>query len=47
MTTPVLDPRVVLQGTRRSIVWILGLGAFGLAFSLTTTAAYLPPLQAE
>src|SRR2546430_14223595 len=24
--------------------WILGLGAFGLAFSLTTTAAYLPPL---
>jgi MFS family permease len=24
--------------------WVLGLGAFGLAFSLTTTAAYLPPL---
>ena len=24
--------------------WILGLGAFGLAFSLTTTSAYLPPL---
>ena len=23
---------------------ILGLGAFGLAFSITTTAAYLPPL---
>ena len=29
---------------RRGIVWILGLGAFGLAFSITTTAAYLPPL---
>ena len=25
-------------------VWMLALGAFGLAFSLTTTAAYLPPL---
>jgi MFS family permease len=30
--------------TRRGTVWVLGLGAFGLAFSLTTTAAYLPPL---
>ena len=28
----------------RHLVWILGLGAFGLAFSITTTAAYLPPL---
>jgi MFS family permease len=25
-------------------VWTLGLGAFGLAFALTITAAYLPPL---
>ena len=25
----------------------LGLGAFGLAFSITTTAAYLPPLLDE
>ena len=32
-------------GARRTI-WVLGLGAFGLAFSLTTTAAYLPPLRA-
>src|SRR5256885_10097230 len=24
--------------------WLLGLGAFGLALSLTTTSAYLPPL---
>jgi MFS family permease len=28
--------------TRRGLVWILGLGAFGLAFSITTTATYLP-----
>jgi MFS family permease len=28
---------------RRSLYWKLGLGAFGLAFSITTTAAYLPP----
>ena len=25
-------------------MWTLGLGAFGLAFSITTTSAYLPPL---
>jgi MFS family permease len=30
--------------TRLGLVWTLGLGAFGLAFSLTVTAAYLPPL---
>jgi MFS family permease len=35
-----------MQG-RRGLVWILGLGAFGLAFSITTTAAYLPPLLAR
>jgi MFS family permease len=28
----------------RSLFWLLGLGAFGLAFSITTTAAYLPPI---
>ncbi len=33
-----------LHAVRRSLFWILGLGAFGLAFSITTTAAYLPPL---
>jgi MFS family permease len=32
---------------RHGLVWILGLGAFGLAFSITTTAAYLPPLLEE
>ncbi len=30
--------------TRKGLSWILGLGAFGLAFSITTTAAYLPKL---
>src|SRR5438105_5964208 len=29
---------------RRRLFWTLGLGAFGLAFSITTTAAYLPLL---
>jgi MFS family permease len=29
---------------RRGLVWALGLGAFGLAWSVTTVAAYLPPL---
>ena len=29
---------------RRGLPWVLGLGAFGLALSLTTTSAYLPPL---
>lgn len=33
--------------TRGATVWLLGLGAFGLAFAITTTAAYLPPLLAE
>jgi len=35
---------VPLPLPRRRLPWLLGLGAFGLAFSLTTTAAYLPPL---
>jgi MFS family permease len=35
---------IPLPVQRRGLVWILGLGAFGLAFSLTTTAAYLPLL---
>ena len=32
---------------RKRLVWILGLGAFGLAFSISTTAAYLPPVLAR
>jgi MFS family permease len=35
---------VRLPHRQRGLAWILGFGAFGLAFSLTTTAAYLPPL---
>jgi MFS family permease len=31
----------------RKLVWSLGLGAFGLAWSITTVAAYLPPLLGE
>jgi MFS family permease len=29
---------------QRRLIWVLGLGAFGLAWSITTVAAYLPPL---
>jgi MFS family permease len=32
---------------QRGLVWTLGLGAFGLAFALTVTAAYLPPILGE
>jgi MFS family permease len=35
---------VPLPQRNRGLAWLLGLGAFGLAFSLTTTSAYLPPL---
>jgi maltose/moltooligosaccharide transporter len=30
-----------------TLLWILGLGAFGLAWSITTVAAYLPPVLEE
>jgi MFS family permease len=43
-TTRASDALVALPQVRRRLIWTLGLGAFGLAFSLTTTAAYLPPL---
>src|ERR671936_129383 len=29
---------------RRTLFWTLGLGAFGLAFSITTTSVALPPI---
>ena len=45
MSTARAERRVVpLPWMRRGLVWTLGLGAFGLAFSITTTAAYLPPI---
>jgi MFS family permease len=40
--TTAIERRAPAVGTR--LIWALGLGAFGLAFSITTTAAYLPPL---
>ena len=43
-TTSASDALVGLPGVQRRLFWALGLGAFGLAFSLTTTAAYLGPL---
>src|ERR671922_2438313 len=33
-----------LEQPLRGLIWSLGLGAFGLAWSITTVAAYLPPL---
>ena len=40
-----LPARIIpLPVQRRGLTWLLGLGAFGLALSLTTTSAYLPPL---
>ena len=38
------ETKKLLAPTHRTLLWTLGLGAFGLAFSITTTAAYLPPL---
>src|SRR5919198_5792033 len=35
---------VPLPERTRGLDWVLGLGAFGLALSLPTTSAYLPPL---
>jgi MFS family permease len=43
-TTSASQALVPLLPVKRRLFWTLGLGAFGLAFSLTTTAAYLPPL---
>jgi MFS family permease len=39
----VADAPPVPAGQRR-LIWVLGLGAFGLAWSITTVAAYVPPL---
>jgi MFS family permease len=43
-TTSSSQALVAVPETGRRLMWSLGLGAFGLAFSITTTAAYLPPL---
>jgi MFS family permease len=39
-----LERPAIGGSTRTRLIWTLGLGAFGLAFSLTVMAAYLPPL---
>jgi MFS family permease len=39
-------PQAPGHGLGRTI-WILGLGAFGLAWAITTVAAYLPPVLGE
>jgi MFS family permease len=41
---PALEPAV---RSPRTIAWTLGLGAFGLAWSITTVSAYVPPLLAQ
>ena len=46
MTIELEEPPVARESATRTI-WTLGLGAFGLAFALTVTAAYLPPLLGE
>jgi MFS family permease len=43
-TTPASEALVVLPPLRRRLFWTLGLGAFGLAFSITTISVALPPL---
>ncbi len=44
MTARAQTDEVRTPPVRSRVIWTLGLGAFGLAFSITTTAAYLPPL---
>jgi MFS family permease len=41
---PVSEALVVLPPAPRRLFWTLGLGAFGLAFSITTISVALPPL---
>src|SRR5205814_1415587 len=43
-TTPASHALVALPPVRRRLLWTLGSGAFGLAFSITTISVALPPL---
>ena len=43
-TTAASQALVAAPPVRRSLIWSLGLGAFGLAFSVTTISVALPPL---
>jgi MFS family permease len=42
LAPPLLTPGQVMR--TQPLVWALGLGAFGLAWSITTVAAYVPPI---
>src|SRR6266542_3187196 len=42
--TPAIQALATVPPIQRRLLWKFGLGAFGLAFSITMTAAYLPPL---
>jgi MFS family permease len=44
MTQGIVEAAARRTAVSTRLPWILGLGAFGLAFSITITAAYLPPL---
>src|SRR2546421_7291196 len=44
MTQLTAEAAVRSPPVRRSLFWTLGLGAFGLAFSITTTSVALPPI---
>jgi len=46
-TTSRSEALVAVPQVPRRLMWSLGLGAFGLAWSITTVAAYLPPLLGE
>src|SRR5205814_627310 len=43
-TTPASHALVALPPVRRRLLWTLGSGAFGLAYSITTISVALPPL---
>ena len=46
--TPLVEPGASpFERLGSRLLWLLGLGAFGLAWSITTVAAYLPPLLQE
>ena len=37
-------PKTARERETRRLIWVLSLGALGLAWSITTVAAYLPPI---
>ena len=43
-TTPASEARLGAPPVRTRLLWTLGSGAFGLAYSITTISVALPPL---